>query len=631
MLNMPRVKSRPVGGRAICDGCLPPRRAAAEHSEECGRMAWTLRRDIDRETWKHNGHGKNTVTRKQWACSWPPSTPPVLMLSSRGSKFFSSGGSHLLASGGMHKPGVGVRQMQVMASKDGIGQKKGRQGSGTAVMWFRNDLRVSDNEALLRAWQTSSAVLPVYCLDPRVFSTTYHFGFPKTGELRAQFILESVADLRKNLQKRGLDLVIRVGKPEEIVPNLAQAVGAHTVFGHKETTSEETGVEGRLKGRLAKVEVSSEIPGKSVRNPQLDLVWGGTLYHIDDLPFTPNELPDVYTQFRKGCETKSKIRPAIKMPQQMGPLPDSLEKTGGCGPLPVLADVGLTPREQSPLGVMPFVGGETAGLARLQDYFWAKDKVREYKETRNGMLGADYSTKFSPWLAHGCITPRIICDELRKYEAERVANQSTYWVLFELLWRDYFRFLSIKYGNSIFYLGGPRNVKGLRWSQDKLLFEAWRDGKTGYPLIDANMKELAATGFMSNRGRQIVCSFLVRDMGLDWRLGAEWFETCLLDYDPCSNYGNWTYGAGVGNDPREDRYFSIPKQAQTYDPDGEYVAHWLPQLKNLPKAARHYPKDAYLRPVVPLRFGQPPRNQPSSGQGRGQGHGRGRKPAFRRN
>ncbi|BBN00002.1 cryptochrome [Marchantia polymorpha subsp. ruderalis] len=542
------------------------------------------------------------------------------MLSSRGSKFLSSG-SQLLASGSMQKSGASARPMHVMASKDGSGQKKGRQGTGTSVMWFRNDLRVSDNEALLRAWQTSSAVLPVYCLDPRVFSTTHVFQFPKTGELRAQFILESVADLRKNLQRRGLDLVIRVGHPEEIVPSLAEAVGAHTVFGHKETCSEETTVEGRLKGRLAKVNVPSEVPGKSVRHPQLDLVWGGTLYHIDDLPFSPNQLPDVYTQFRKACETNSRIRPACKMPHQMGPLPDSVEKIGGCGPLPTLADVGLTPREQSPSGVMHFAGGETAALARLQDYFWVKDKVRAYKETRNGMLGADYSTKFSPWLAHGCITPRTIGEELKKYEGERVANQSTYWVLFELLWRDYFRFLSIKYGNSIFHLGGPRNVKGKSWGQDKLLFEAWRDGKTGYPLIDANMKELAQTGFMSNRGRQIVCSFLVRDMGLDWRLGAEWFETCLLDYDPCSNYGNWTYGAGVGNDPREDRYFSIPKQAQTYDADGEYVAHWLPQLRHLPKTARHFPKDAYLRPIVPLRHGQAPRNQPNSG----------RQPAFRRN
>ncbi|KAM0904597.1 hypothetical protein ACQ4PT_017919 [Festuca glaucescens] len=126
--------------------------------------------------------------------------------------------------------------------------------------------------------------------------------------------------------------------------------------------------------------------------------------------------------------------------------------------------------------------------------------------------------------------------------------------------------------------------------------------KTRYPLIDANMKELLATGFMSNRGRQIVCSFLVQDMGIDWRMGAEWFETCLLDYDPASNYGNWTYGAGVGNDPREDRYFSIPKQAKTYDPDGEYVAYWLPELRSLAKEIRNFPGASYIKQIVPLKF-----------------------------
>lgn len=251
---------------------------------------------------------------------------------------------------------------------------------------------------------------------------------------------------------------------------------------------------------------------------------------------------------------------------------------------------------------MRFLGGETAALSRVTEYFWNKDLLKIYKETRNGMLGPDYSTKFSPWLASGSLSPRFIYEEVKRYEKERLANDSTYWVLFELIWRDYFRFISIKYGNSLFHLGGPRKVEK-RWHQDQKLFETWRNGCTGYPLIDANMKELSASGFMSNRGRQIVCSFLVRDMGIDWRMGAEWFETCLLDYDPCSNYGNWTYGAGVGNDPREDRYFSIPKQAKTYDPDGEHVAFWVPELLPLPKEKRNFPGKSYIEQVVPLKFG----------------------------
>ncbi|XP_027354404.1 cryptochrome DASH, chloroplastic/mitochondrial isoform X2 [Abrus precatorius] len=474
-----------------------------------------------------------------------------------------------------------------------------RSGKGTAIVWFRNDLRVLDNEALFKAWLSSEIVLPVYCVDPRLFATTYHFGFPKTGALRAQFLLECLADLRKNLIKKGLNLLIRHGKPEDILPSLAKAFGAHTVYAQKETCSEELNVESLVSKGLQQVVISpEESTGVTVSNkvPKLQFIWGTTMYHLDDLPFDDTCLPDVYTQFRKIVEAKCTIRTCIKLPASLGPSPPI--EDWGC--LPSLEQLGLCTQNVSK--GMKFVGGETAALSRVYEYFWKKDLLKVYKETRNGMLGPDYSTKFSPWLASGSLSPRFIHEEVQRYENERLANSSTYWVLFELIWRDYFRFLSLKYGNSLFHLGGPRKVQHNR-SQDKNLFESWRDGCTGYPLIDANMKELSTTGFMSNRGRQIVCSFLVRDMGIDWRMGAEWFETCLLDYDPCSNYGNWTYGSGVGNDPREDRYFSIPKQAQTYDPEGEYVAYWLPQLRKIPKDKRNFPGNLYIRQIVPLKFG----------------------------
>ncbi|KAF6156842.1 hypothetical protein GIB67_002759 [Kingdonia uniflora] len=455
-----------------------------------------------------------------------------------------------------------------------------RNGVGVAIVWFRNDLRILDNEALFEAWMSSETVLPVYCVDPRLFGSTHYFGFPKTGALRAQFLIESLADLRKNLMNRGLNLLIQHGKPEDILPSLAKTFGAHTnrpkanmvkamlVYAHKETCNEELIVE-----RLVRKKMQEMATNQDHTNPKLQLIWGSTMYHLDDLPFNPGNIPDVYTQFRKVSKG------------------------------------------------MRFFGGESAALARVNEYFWKKDLIRIYKEIRNGMLGPDYSTKFSPWLAFGCLSPRFVHEEVKRYEKEKLANDSTYWVLFEMIWRDYFRFLTIKYGNSIFQIGGPRKVES-KWSQDRALFESWRDGCTGYPLIDANMKELSTTGFMSNRGRQIVCSFLVRDMGIDWRMGAEWFETCLLDYDPCSNYGNWTYGAGVGNDPREDRYFSIPKQAKNYDPEGEYVAYWLPELQKLPKDKRNFPGNLYIKQIVQLKFGNPNHH----------GHGRANTNAqFRRN
>jgi deoxyribodipyrimidine photo-lyase len=144
----------------------------------------------------------------------------------------------------------------------------------------------------------------------------------------------------------------------------------------------------------------------------------------------------------------------------------------------------------------------------------------------------------------------------------------------------------MKFGNKIFHKKGIMN-KPIVWKTNRNIFEKWRLGETGVPLIDANMKELLETGFMSNRGRQNVASFLVRDLQIDWRWGAAWFESQLIDYDVCSNWGNWLYGAGVGNDPRDNRYFNILKQATNYDSKGEYVKHWLPELSDVPAEKVH--------------------------------------------
>jgi deoxyribodipyrimidine photo-lyase len=217
----------------------------------------------------------------------------------------------------------------------------------------------------------------------------------------------------------------------------------------------------------------------------------------------------------------------------------------------------------------------------MNEYIWEGDHLKNYKKTRNGMLGANYSSKFSPWLAVGALSPRMINKEVRKYEDERVSNQSTYWMIFELIWRDYWKFLFVKYDPQIFYPGGIQD-KQVDWQHDPELFKRWADGTTGFPFVDANMRELKHTGFMSNRGRQNVASVLAKNLGIDWRWGAAWFESQLIDYDVYSNYGNWAYVAGVGTDTRN-RYFHIVNQAKKYDNEGEYMQHWLPELSNVPR------------------------------------------------
>jgi deoxyribodipyrimidine photo-lyase len=204
------------------------------------------------------------------------------------------------------------------------------------------------------------------------------------------------------------------------------------------------------------------------------------------------------------------------------------------------------------------------------------------------MLGESYSSKFSAWLAHGCISPRTIYWEVMRFEQEVKKNSSTYWLIFELIWRDYFRFVALKFGYRLFMSGGIRNERPPTHPNQNRI-DAWTSGKTGIPFVDANMRELKETGFMSNRGRQNVASFLVKDLKQDWRIGAAYFEQELIDYDPSSNWGNWAYVAGVGNDPREDRYFNMLVQAARYDAKGDYVRHWLPELHAVPDHTVHKP------------------------------------------
>ena len=278
------------------------------------------------------------------------------------------------------------------------------------------------------------------------------------------------------------------------------------------------------------------------------------------------------------------MRPVIEMPLQLKPLPPGFE----AGQPPSLEDLGVDQVNRDHRSAFPFSGGETTGLARLQDYLWGSHSVATYKETRNGLVGQNYSTKFSPWLAHGCLSPRMIYDQIKKYERSEVANQSTYWVLFELLWRDYFKFVCLKFGNRVFHRSGILG-QDRAWSQNMEQFNAWAEGRTGVPFVDANMRELKHTGWMSNRGRQNVASFLVKDLGLDWRLGAEWFESQLLDHDVCSNYGNWNYAAGIGNDPRENRKFNMIKQAMDYDGEGKFVRLWVEELGEVKGSRVHMP------------------------------------------
>ncbi|MDP6880407.1 MAG: FAD-binding domain-containing protein, partial [Alteromonas macleodii] len=183
-------------------------------------------------------------------------------------------------------------------------------------------------------------------------------------------------------------------------------------------------------------------------------------------------------------------------------------------------------------------------------------------------------TKLSAWLANGSLSAREVIRQVQQFEATVEKNDSTYWIYFELLWREFFHWLQCKYGANWFRFSG---IQGKKPSTQHCpeTFALWCEGKTGYPIVDACMRQLAETGYMSNRGRQLVASCFVHELRQDWRYGAAWFEHQLIDYDVGSNWGNWLYLAGVGSDPRGHRQFNLQKQTEIYDSDGQFRKKWL--------------------------------------------------------
>jgi deoxyribodipyrimidine photo-lyase len=426
----------------------------------------------------------------------------------------------------------------------------------TALVWFKTDLRIEDNETLVKAVAQSEKTIPIYCFDEAHFETT-DYGFKKTGNYRAQFLLESLQDLDAKLRSLGSGLRIVIGKPEIEIPKLVQEYKVQKVFAKREVAFEEKRTEKKVQSELFKLRC------------ELDTFSTSTLYHAEDLPFSIKNIPDVFTNFRKKTEKDSEIRIAFAAPLQINsPEIPPME-------LPTLETLGLTKTTIDSRAVLQFKGGENEAIHRLQHYFYDTQYLSSYKTTRNGMVGADYSSKFSPWLALGCISARYIYAEIKKYEKQFGANESTYWLEFELLWRDFFRFMFKKHQTKFFLYEGIKTEKVNSKSLNEKLLSQWINGTTTSDFINANMLELQQTGFMSNRGRQNVASYFCNELNMDWRIGAAYFEEQLIDYDVCSNWGNWAYLAGVGNDPRGHRYFNIEKQAADYDKNKAFRSLWL--------------------------------------------------------
>lgn len=439
-----------------------------------------------------------------------------------------------------------------------------------ALLWFKQDLRLDDHPAL-QAGLDEQQLLPLFVLDPALFETN-EFGMRAMGVHRARFLLESLTALDSELRQRGSALLVIQGMPEQVIPELVDRLHLDKVLTLEEIAPHERAQLGRVMRALGDVPLQ-QLPANN-------------LLRREELPFALEQLPSVFSQFRSQVEQRLQVFQPRHAPDRLPALPEGAQAL--LQPIPNLSQLGLGEPMNVPASAFPFSGGEPAALARVRDYLWKNQTVRQYKDTRNGMLGSEYSSKFSPWLANGSLSARRVVAELRRHEAQFQRNDSTYWLWVEMLWRDFFRWTLLRHGAALFRANGLKANTG-RSSQVDQRFHDWCRGRTGMPLVDANMRELAVTGFMSNRGRQIVASYLINDLQQDWRHGAAWFEEHLIDFDSASNWGNWAYLAGVGNDPRQNRVFNVLRQAREYDPQAEYVSLWLPELRQVPEALRHTP------------------------------------------
>lgn len=409
-----------------------------------------------------------------------------------------------------------------------------------SILWFRQDLRLHDNEALQEAIRANDELIPIYIFNPRDFRPDTRYGTAKTGFIRTRFLIESIIDLRVALRSMGSDLWVRVGDPEKILYELASTHKINWVYCNRERTRDEVIVQDRLEKKLWTI-------GRELRYSR-----GKMLFYTSDLPYPVTHCPDSFTLFKKETEQIIYIRTPLETPSLILPFTGQAEP----GEIPEPEDL-LGKIDDDALHL--FSGGETAGFKALSDQNMNESPVP---------MAFD-GTSLSPWLSLGCLSPKKV------FYAARLFRNGGEEVQQYLLYRDYLRLMGKKYGNRIFYKSGIKGVLVMYKTDSEALLK-WQEGRTGISIIDAAMAQLNKTGWLPESLRRLVAGYFLKVLNLDWRLGAAYFESRLIDYDPCSNWVSWLNMAGIGPDTRDDRIINYDAVGKRFDPAGEYIQAWNP-------------------------------------------------------
>lgn len=427
----------------------------------------------------------------------------------------------------------------------------------TAIWWVRRDLRLADNQALAAALAASDSIIPVFVLDPRLL------GSPYVGPQRIAYLFAGLRSLDQDLRQLGSRLFIRSGDPVKELAALAAESGAAAIFAEEDISPYARRRDARVKDALP----LTLTVGLTVHPPDL-------IRKKDGHPYT------VYTPF-------SKVWKALPGPQEIDLLskPTALNTPAGLSTLPLPDEPALS--EQ-----IFFRPGEAEASRRLERFTAGDDPaIFEYDERRN-WPDVGGTSGLSPYIRFGMLSMRkavIAAGQAMALAPDQRSRKGAATWLNELIWREFY--LSILYHFPHVRRSSFRpQYDAIAWENDPQAFEAWRQGRTGYPIVDAAMRQLLQSGWMHNRTRMITASFLVKDLLIDWRWGERWFMQQLIDGDPASNNGGWQWTAGTGTDAAPYfRVFNPILQSQKFDPHGFYIRRWLPELADVPGKYIHEP------------------------------------------
>ncbi|MCA9954250.1 MAG: deoxyribodipyrimidine photo-lyase [Anaerolineales bacterium] len=425
----------------------------------------------------------------------------------------------------------------------------------TAVWWIRRDLRLTDNQALAAAQRSARQIIPLFIIDPFFEKSSY------VGDKRRAFLWAGLRQLDADLRERGSRLIVRHGKPGDVLATVLQESGAEAIFAEEDFTQY-----ARRRDRQIAESLPLTLTAGVVVHPP------GTVLKQDGDPYT------VFTPFKKNAWLQ---RP-LPRTADMIPAPKKLETPDDLKS-DALPETPTLPED------VPFVPGEAEGQRRLAAF--AQDGIVRYAEERD-MVAVDGTSQLSPYLRFGMVSARqavvTAVNAMQQANSKEARKGAETW-LSELIWREFYVHILYHFPH-VLKSSFRQEYNEIPWRNREDEFAAWGNGRTGYPIVDAAMRQLNTTGWMHNRARMIVASFLVKDLLINWQWGEKYFMQQLVDGDPAANNGGWQWTAGTGTDAAPYfRIFNPTSQSKKFDSDGRYIRHWVPELADVPNDYIHEP------------------------------------------